>query len=136
MQFSCTLPKTIRAHFFGLNFVIILSWDQIKGFWFILLSSSKFHKITILLNFRTIFIHFAQNKLGILFVQFSLLSYVGTKYVVSGWYYSHRNKVRKITLFLNFRAIFVHFALNKTHLFFLSKFRNYIILGPDKWFPV
>ena len=56
--------------------------------------------------------------------------------MVSGWYYSLRSRFRKITLFLNFWAVFVHFAKNQTRPLFLSKFRYYLIFGPNKWFPV
>ena len=41
-----------------------------------------------------------------------------------------------ITVFLSFRAVFVHFAKNKTHPLFLSKFHCYLIFGPKKWFSI
>ena len=48
--------------------------------------------------------------------------------------YSLRSRFRKITLFLNFQLLFVHFAKNQTRPLFLSKFSYYLIFEPKKWF--
>ena len=84
-QFSYTLPKSNSPIFFYPNFVIILYLYQIGG---------------------------------------------------SNWDYFLRNKFRKITLFLNFRSVFIHFAQNQTHPFFLHKFRYFLIFELNKWFLV
>ena len=49
-------------------------------------------------------------------------------------YYSLLNKFCKVIIFFKFQSVFVHFAQNKTHESFLSKFLHYLILGQNKEF--
>ena len=95
-----------------------------------------FCKITLILNFGSVFIHFAQNETRPFFCRnvVSILSWGQIRVFI--WYYSLWINFRIITLFFNFRAVFVHFAQNETRPFFLSKFHYYPILGSNEGLPV
>ena len=136
-SFRTILPKTKLNHFLGPNFITILSWHQISGFQLILLSS-KF--VWWNSNFFLIFGQFSYTLPKTKLTHYFCQIFVIILYLVSGWYYSFRNKFRnkfrKLTLFHIFRAVFLHFSQSQSHPFFLTKFCYYFIMGLNKWFVV
>ena len=132
MQFSYTLPKTKLDHFFvQISLLCYLGpkWGA-SSLYFSL--RSKFHKITLVLNFWAVFVHFAQNETcPFCFCPnyVILLYYLGTKWGASGRCYCLWSKFRKITLILKFQTVFVHFAQNQICPFFVIQVSLLSYLG-------
>ena len=108
--------------------IIFLNFGQ---FWYTLQKSKLIHRrclglitthfklsfasLNFSFKFRSVFVHYVQNKTHESFLsKFHHYLILGKNKEFREDYYSLWNKFRKVTIFLNFRSVFVQFAKNQT----------------------